>query len=56
MKRFRVRQYGAAEWTYITITGDLASGIHAIIETAFWSWTGRLHVQEEVDGKWTEIE
>lgn len=56
MKRYRVRQYGAEVWTYIDITGDLASGVAAIMESSFWSWSGRLHVQEQLAGKWENLE
>lgn len=55
MKRFRVRRYGSDEWTYIEVRGPLLS-VASIIETSFWSWSGTLHVQEELDGKWENLE
>jgi hypothetical protein len=56
MKRFRIRQWGGSDWTYVEIRGDMAAGIGSIIETSFWSWSGRLHVQEEIDNSWEDLD
>lgn len=55
MKRFRVRQFGQEGWTYIDIKGELAAGMSSIFEAALWSWSGKLHVQEHIEGKWEDL-
>lgn len=56
MKRYRVRYFGSADWTYIEVRGELAAGVAALIEHSFWSWSGTLHAQEYAGGKWENLE
>jgi hypothetical protein len=55
MKRFRVRQWGQDDWTYITIRGELAEGLHNMLAHALGGWTGKLHIQE-FNERWENLE
>lgn len=51
--KFRARRYGEAEWTYITIEGELdhllAGAVGASLNVKY------LHVQIWVDGEWENL-
>jgi hypothetical protein len=55
MKRFRVRQWGQDDWTYIEIRGELAEGMHNILAFALDGWTSKLHIQEDTEGRWENL-
>lgn len=51
--KFRVRQWGDAEWTEIKIEGELAHYLAGAIGSAINS--KHLHVQIQVDGEWENL-
>lgn len=53
MNRFRARQYGDSEWTYVSLEGELADYLAGMIGSSIK--TRHLHVQIDVDGEWEDL-
>lgn len=51
MTKVRFRERGAAEWTFIDITGDLVQDALSALGTGL----SRYHVQVWVDGEWEDL-
>lgn len=51
--KFRARQFGDSEWTYISIDGELDHFLAGMVGSAIK--TRHLHVQIQVDGEWEDL-
>lgn len=57
MTSFRLRQWGAAEWLQVTLTGEddvLEIVVRELLERHFTDCS--LHVQELVEGSWVNLD
>lgn len=52
--KFRFRQWGQDDWTYIEIKGDLDYIAGGVIGSGLSS-NRNLHVQQQVDGDWETL-
>lgn len=54
MIAYRLRQFGSAEWTEVLLEGEMEEFAAETLVAQLAECEG-LHVQERIDGEWTDL-